>query len=311
MTEPLLFAFGGAHIERFGHIRGTYAPDAFNPGTMRESVGGSALLAARAAAQRGLRVKLMSLRGGDAAGLQVAAAIENAGIEDCSAVFLDRATPSSTAILTQDGSLAAGLDDMALYEFGFPKLLRPRRIRDGVAEADAVLCEAEMPSQALELLAGLAGAKPIFALAVSAAKSVRLMPVLGRLSYLFMNRQEACRLAGLPPEMPARAAAEALAAHGLAAGVITDGGKPVLCFETARFHEIAPFQANTDEGGSSNVLAGAAIAALMRGLQLPEAIREGTAAAKLMPVGGKTAPKPGVRAFRAALDQVPPPQALS
>jgi sugar/nucleoside kinase (ribokinase family) len=139
MKPPHLFAVGGAHMDRRGRVAGPHVPEASNPGTMREDVGGGAFNAARAAAQRGVSVSFMSLRGGDAAGQRVAEAIEEAGIEDCSAVFLDRTTPSYTAILTREGDLVTGLADMGLYDIGFARQLRRRRVRDAVAAADAIL----------------------------------------------------------------------------------------------------------------------------------------------------------------------------
>ena len=47
-----------------------------------------------------------------------------AGIADLSAVFLDRATPSYTALLDREGDVIAALADMALYELAFPKQMQ-------------------------------------------------------------------------------------------------------------------------------------------------------------------------------------------
>ncbi|MCO0638171.1 PfkB family carbohydrate kinase, partial [Lutimaribacter sp. EGI FJ00014] len=193
---------------------------------MREEIGGGAFNAARAAVQRGAAVSLLSLRGGDAAGETVAEAIEAAGIEDLSATFLDRTTPSYTAILTESGDLVTGLADMALYEHGFLKQVRRSKVRDAGAGAEALLCDANMPAEAIERLVALAAGKPIHAIAVSPAKVVRLVPVIPSLSCLFMNRREACCLVGVAEETPPLAVAKALAEMGLQAGVITAGGGP-------------------------------------------------------------------------------------
>ena len=116
-----------------------------------------------------------------------------AEIRDLSAVFLDRATPSYTALIDRDGDVIAGLADMELYELAFAKQLRRRKARDEVAGADAILCDANLPAAALERLAALATGKPLFAIAISPAKVVRLAGVLGSLACLFMNRREARR----------------------------------------------------------------------------------------------------------------------
>ncbi|WP_163271265.1 carbohydrate kinase family protein [Chelativorans alearense] len=310
MTRPRLLAVGGAHIDRRGRVAGVHVPEASNPGTMREEIGGGAFNAARAAVQRGVAASLLSLRGGDAAGETVAEAIEAAGIEDLSATFLDRTTPSYTAILTEAGDLVTGLADMVLYEHGFIKQVRRSKVRDAAAGADALLCDANMPAEAIERLLALAAGKPVHAIAVSPAKVVRLAPVISSLSCLFMNRREACRLADMASEAPPLIAAKALAGMGLQAGVITAGGGPALCFRHGEFIEIAPPPVDhvADVTGAGDALAGATVAALMRGLAFAEAVREGMAAAKLAVESEDAAPRMDEAAFRAALARVPPPK---
>ena len=121
MTSPKILAVGGAHIDRRGQMTSPFVPGASIPGTMREDVGGGAFNALRNAVGRGAAGSLLSMRGGDAAGDTVARAIAQAGIADLSAVFLDRATPSYTALLDREGDVVAALADMALYEIAFPK----------------------------------------------------------------------------------------------------------------------------------------------------------------------------------------------
>ena len=65
--------------------------------------------------------------------------------------------------------------------------------------ADAILCDANLPAAALERLGGdWPTGKPLFAIAISPAKAVRLTGVLGSSRCLFMNRREAAALAGAP-----------------------------------------------------------------------------------------------------------------
>jgi len=225
MTKPKLFAAGGAHIDRRGRISGPYVAGASNPGTMREEAGGGAFNALRNAARRGCEGTLLSVRGGDMAGEAVARAIREAGITDLSATFLDRATPSYTAFVEANGEVVAGLADMGLYDLAFAKLVRRRAIRDAIARADAVLCDANPPEPALERLAFMAGERPLFAVAISPAKVIRLRPILARIACLFMNRREAAVLsAGKAGDDPA-IMARTLAGSGMAAGVISAGGR--------------------------------------------------------------------------------------
>lgn len=302
--HPTLFAAGGAHIDRRGTIDGPFVPGASNPGTMREDVGGGAFNALRMATQRGVAGAMLSLRGGDAAGATVAEAIARAGLTDLSAVFLDRATPSYTALIEENGELVAGFADMGLYEAGFMKQVARRKTRDAIAAADAVLCDANLPESALARLTAQAQAhaKPVFAIAVSPAKVVRLAGLLARLKCLFMNRREAAVLTGSEAgdEM---ATVAALRAKGLAAGAITRGQGPVLAFDTGGAFEIVPPRPARviDVTGAGDALAGAAVAALMQGAAFAEAVREGVAAATHAVQCVEASPLVPEKEFRATL----------
>lgn len=306
MTLPRLLGVGGAHIDRRGQVAGDYVAGASNPGTLREEVGGVVLNALRNAVQRGVRASLFSVRGGDAAGDTVARAIATAGIEDLSAVFLDRPTPSYTALVERGGDLIAGLADMGLYELAFPKQLSRSKLRDAVAQADAVLCDANLPALAARKLATLADGKPIFAIAISPAKVVRFSGMLDAVSCLFMNLREARALSGMDQQAEPGAIAAALREQGLRAGVLTAGGRPVTGFDAHGTFSITPPPGNVaDETGAGDALAGATVAGLMAGRGLREALREGMAAARLTVESEAAVVDLASRAFAEALALVP------
>ncbi|WP_265519533.1 PfkB family carbohydrate kinase [Nitratireductor luteus] len=307
MTNPLLLAVGGAHLDRRGRVRDDHIAEASNPGAMREDVGGGAFNALSMAVQRGVRGALFSLRGGDLAGRNVEEAVAAAGIEDLSATYMDRATPSYTAILTAKGDLITGLADMELYEAAFGKQMRRRKIRDAAAGADAVLCDANLPEEAILRLCAASVDKPLFAIAVSPAKVVRFAPVLERVSCLFMNRREALRLTGLAEAAGLEELAEALSALGLKGGVITSGSRPAIGFQAGqrwRF-EVPPLYHIADVTGAGDALAGATAAALMNGKSFPGAVREGIAAAGLALEASQAAPVLREDFFEQALARVP------
>ena len=252
-------------------------PGASNPGTMREEVGGGAFNALRNAVQRGATGALMSVRGGDAAGDAVARAIAEAGIADLSAVFLDRTTPSYTALLDREGDVVAGLADMALYELAFPKQMRRAKVREALQAADAVLCDANLPPAALQKLMPLAAGKPVFAIAISPAKVVRLVGVL---SSADMPVHEPARGRGagrLSGDEPLEAIIERLRGLGLGAGVITQGPGPVLGFDAIRRSRDRPAAPRkiADVTGAGDALAGATMVAMLRGVSLRPGIARG------------------------------------
>ena len=310
-VTPRLLAIGGAHIDRRGRVCGDYVPAASNPGAMREEVGGGAFNALRNAIACGVQGSLFSVRGGDAAGLRVAQEAADWRIADLSVTFLDRATPSYTAILDREGDLVAGLADMALYDLALGRQMRRRSLRDAVAACDAVLCDANMPADGIERLARLSD-KPIHAIAVSPAKVVRLTGVLPELACLFMNRREAAVVADVGTDN-VNDLAQGLAALGLRAAVITSGNGEVTIMQGRGVLavDVPEVGAVVDVTGAGDALAGAAIAAIMRGADLPAAVREGVARATLTVESDRAVARIAASDMARRLAQVPQPRRIS
>lgn len=306
MKSPGILALGGAHVDRRGQVSGVYVPGASNPGTMREDVGGGVFNALRNTVRRGAKASLMSVRGGDAAGDMVARAIAEEGITDLSAVFLDRTTPSYTAILDRDGDVITGFADMTLYEMAFPRQMRRAKIREAVAGAEAILCDCNLPADALRDLIDLASGKPVFVIAVSPAKVVRLNGLFPGLACLFMNRREIRALAETD-DTDIATAIQVLRRRGLARGVVTAGESSVIGFDGDELFSITPPAARkvVDVTGAGDALAGAATVAMLRGLPLREALREGVAAAVLAVESDKSVPDLSAKEFAAVLSLVP------
>jgi sugar/nucleoside kinase (ribokinase family) len=110
-----------------------------------------------------------------------------------------------------------------------------------------------------------------------------LRPILERVSCLFMNRREATALSGGKADDDPAGTALALAASGLASGVISAGRGSVVGFDLGGLFTIEPPSPRrvADSTGAGDALAGATVAALMRGKGLRDAVRDGLAAALL------------------------------
>ena len=282
-NSPTLLAVGGAHIDRRGQIAGEHAPGASNPGTMREEVGGGVFNAAAAARQMGARVMFLSARGGDAQGNAVAKAIEAAGLEDLSSTFLDRRTATYTAILDRSGDVITALADMSIYESALPRQISRRKTRDAITASDAILADANMPADSIRRLLALANGKPVFMIAISPAKAVRLQGLLAGLHCLFMNRREAIALAGFGPQDdpgPAQVLSR-LTAEGLKRAVVTDGPNEALLLEDGGISSVTPPIAKliADVTGAGDALAGVASAMMLDGKGFAPSVRAGMAAA--------------------------------
>lgn len=283
MTGSLLVV-GGAHIDRRGRIAGKTAMGASNPGHWFEEPGGGSFNAARNLARLGHDVRLIAPRGGDAAGLAVAAEALRVGIDDCPVVFLDRATPSYTAILEADGNLVIALADMELYDLFGPRRTRTLSFRAALAEARHLLCDANLPAETLAALTAAAAARglPVFSIAISPAKVVRLLPSLPALDMLFMNAAEAQALTGARPDSPTQWPA-LLREKGLRGGIVTCGAETVVAFDATEVAVLSPPRVENlvDVTGAGDAFASGVISARIEGCGLGEALRRGAALAAI------------------------------
>ncbi len=275
---------GGAHIDRRGRIEGPTSPAASNPGLWFEEAGGGGFNAARSLARLGHDVEMISMRGGDAAGELVEDAAAAAGLRYTPFTFLDRSTPSYTAILEADGNLVIALADMALYDIFLPRRLQIRAVRDRIAASRALVCDANLPAQTLTALSRTAASAeiPLAAIAVSPAKVIRLKEALPRLTFLFMNEAEARAISGRLPASPLDWP-EIMRDIGLTGGVITRGKEATIGWIPGNVAALAPPPVDVigDVTGAGDGFAAGFLHAFSQGLELGEMMRHGAASARL------------------------------
>ena len=282
MTDILVL--GGAHIDRRGRISGTTAPGASNPGTWKEEAGGGAFNCARSLARLGHEVTMVSPRGGDAEGEAVAAAAIAAGVIDRPFTFLDRRTPSYTAIMERDGNLVIALADMELYRLFGPRRLAVRQVRDLLDKAGFLLTDANLPPETLAAIAAAAGARgiPLAAIGISPAKVVRFSGLLSSIAWLFMNEAEARALTGKDPA-DHRAWPGIMREAGLAGGAITRGGRELVAWNRsgAAFLTPPPLKRIGDVTGAGDGFAAGFLHARINDGTLGDAVAHGAASARL------------------------------
>ncbi|MEL6435993.1 MAG: PfkB family carbohydrate kinase [Pseudomonadota bacterium] len=290
MADITITGVGGAHFDWVAHMSEAGLPGASTPGFVRSDVGGCCLNTLRVAAQLlpDADVAIVSARGGDEAGVSVEAAIEDAGLRDQSAVFLDRSTPTYTAIMDTAGDVVSAVADMALYETVLPRHLGRTEVRNTISASNVLVVDANLPTHGLE--AALSHApSTVVALAISAAKAERLLPVAANIDLVFMNTRELRALTG--GEDPI-----ALNQFGFTRAVITDGDRPVRVLDaegaiTAVNVPHAP--SIVDVTGAGDALAGGTIAAMLKSPEKPlsNAVQLGVQAAlRVVGTRGPVAP---------------------
>ncbi|MCZ7450479.1 carbohydrate kinase family protein [Agrobacterium rhizogenes] len=279
-----ILVLGGAHIDRRGMIETETAPGASNPGSWMEEAGGGGFNAARNLSRLGFEVRIIAPRGGDVTGDAVAEAARQAGVEDTPFVFLDRRTPSYTAILERDGNLVIALADMDLYKLFTPRRLKVRAVREAITASDFLLCDANLPDDTLTALGLIARAceKPLAAIAISPAKAVKLKAALGDIDILFMNEAEARALTG-ETARNVREWPDILRKAGLSGGVVTRGASEVVAFNRTEKAILHPplIREVKDVTGAGDAMASGYLAAIAERKTIGEALRQGAAAAAI------------------------------
>lgn len=279
-----ILVLGGAHIDRRGMIETETAPGASNPGSWMEEAGGGGFNAARNLARLGFAVRIIAPRGGDVTGEAVAEAARHAGVEDTPFIFLDRRTPSYTAILERDGNLVIALADMDLYKLFTPRRLKVRSVREAITASDFLLCDANLPDDTLTALGLIARVceKPLAAIAISPAKAVKLKGALADIDILFMNEAEARALTGQTAEN-VRDWPAILRQAGLAGGVVTRGASEVVAFNETQTATLNPplIREVKDVTGAGDAMASGYLAAITQGKTIAQALRVGAAAAAI------------------------------
>ena len=314
MSGSKIAVVGGAHVDRRGRISGATRPGASNPGAWFEEAGGGGFNAARALALLGHDVTMVSVAGGDSGAALVEAAAARTGVTLSGFTFLDRQTPSYTAVLEADGNLVIALADMALYDLMTPRRLKVNWLRETLSGADLILCDANLPAETIRMLAEDAAARsiPIAAIGISPAKVVRLAPSLPLLHFVFMNEAEAKTLAG--PEAGAAGWTDRMRILGLNGGAITRGMNPAVAWNGSERAELAPPPVDVigDVTGAGDAFAAGAIDAWLTGGGISDMIRQATALARLTVLSPLAVAENINRdSLSQALALVPPPEMLN
>ncbi|SJZ53195.1 Sugar or nucleoside kinase, ribokinase family [Consotaella salsifontis] len=299
---------GAAHIDRRARSQSAFVPAASNPGHLHTAVGGAVFNAAVVLRAVGAEVAYLGARGGDADGELVESTLSEMGVRDCATTWLDRATPSYTAILDDHGDLVAGIADMALYDFLSPRFFARRHIRELIAGSNALLFDANLPSATIERLVREASGRPTAAIGVSPAKVTRLRGALPLLSAVFLSRAEAAALVDADASADVVELANALVERGIRQASISDGPRLLAILDDGVVLQQEPLVLPNvaDVTGAGDTLAGAAFFWFCQGVPFKEAVRRGMAAAFVRVAGGALTAPAFSENSSAVLAEMPP-----
>jgi pseudouridine kinase len=190
-----------------------------NPVTTTRTVGGVATNVARSLARLGVPVRIISVVGEGAGPLLDtlgSEGIDVSGVEVVPGV----GTASYTAVLAPDGSLEAGLADMAVYD----RMDRSWGLQRSHA-GDLWFADTNIPAEGLEALHAASAGRPWFVDPVSVAKSRRVGGSVAGAACVFPDALEATAMTG--KEDP-ESAAIALREQGVDHVVVTLGPDGVV-----------------------------------------------------------------------------------
>jgi len=292
-TKNMLI-IGGLLVDDIAISTENLRPGSSNPVTWLHRLGGVATNVARVAAQQ-LDVLLIANTGDDEHGKLLADLLVKQSLSSSLVVWSQARSDRYTAVLNSDGELFIGLADARLVE-----QMRWRDIEQRLPawRPEAIVIDANLSQACLkESLTALSShydtRVPIFALAVSPAKSIRWLTLASKIDLLLCNRREAAALSKLDWQSDINSLADGLMDSQFSSFVITDGGDPILVQnkQTRSFVPVPNIQIEKNVNGAGDAMAGATIVELIRGKSLPQAISTaGLNAAKAVLTGGAESP---------------------
>jgi pseudouridine kinase len=294
MSTGFIVVVGGANVDIGAHAEQALHPGDSIPGRVHWSPGGVARNVAHNLAHLGHEVRLISAVGDDDHGRALLAATRSAGVDTSRCLVLDGATTASyVSVHDADGSLATAVNDMQVLEQLTAAALEPHAAQ--ISSATALVLDCNLPAAVLGWLFAHCGAAPAFVDAVSGVKCRRVLPWLGRVHTLKVNRLEAHALSGLPAASPDGCEAVAAWLHGRGvARVVLSRGAEALYHSAIVGGGSSPGQATRERGwqpapamnvlgtsGAGDALLAGLVHSHLNRMPLAEAVRFGAGCAAL------------------------------
>ena len=290
-----MLVIGAVFVDVKGFAREKYMPLERNVGDVQVVAGGVSRNVAENLTRLGLEPQFVSMVDDDGLGAQVRDGLAALGVDVRHVIPAPKGMGMWLAILDEKGDLAGSISRQPDYSALEDYL---RRNGDAImAGTDGVALDFDMSAEISELVTALAKkhGKPVYAIVGNMGVILRHPELLHDVACFICNEMEAGRLfradlTELTPEEMLEALKRGSAVAGIPAMVITMGPKGAVYLDnrSGEFGFCPPLEVQVvDTTGAGDAFFSAAVAALMGGVPLSQAVQEGTKlAAKTLQVEG-------------------------
>lgn len=288
--NPYVVLAGAANIDILGFTKDPLIPRDSNPGHVRLCPGGVSRNIAENLSRLGVRTELITAVGNDIAGNYI---LENCAAEGISTrhslILQDTTSSIYMALMDNDGDMALALSDMTISDNLTKEYLRKKK--DLIDSASVIVADTCLSTESLEYILESSHKNITCIDPVSVTKGRKLIPLVGRIHTLKMNKLEAEALCGMDitDNDSLRRAGDYFLNKGTQHIYVTLGAEGVFycSADTHGFYTPPPIRVVNATGAGDAFMAGVVFASLNQ-YTIEETVRFSAAAAGLALSGEST-----------------------
>ena len=194
--DPYVVLAGAANLDILGFTKDPLIPRDSNPGHIRMCPGGVSRNIAENLSRLGVRTELITAVGNGIAGKYILENCASEGISTRHSLILQDTTSSIyLALMDNDGDMALALSDMSISDNITKEYLRKKR--DLFDSASVIVADTCLSAESLKYLLDITHKTITCIDPVSVTKGRKLIPMVGRIHTLKMNKLEAEALSGM------------------------------------------------------------------------------------------------------------------
>ena len=280
--ESYVTVIGGANMDISGTPTAALLMGDSNPGKISVSRGGVGRNIAENLCRLGVQTEFITVLGDDLYGQEIMRSCRELGMGmKHTLVSAGESTSTYLCINNEKGEMEVAVNEMDLYRLLTPEYLETKL--QMINRGKLLVLDANLTEEAIVYLAQNCTV-PILAEPVSAAKSKKLLSVLGRIYGIKPNRLELETLTGIPAasEEGLKRAAEALMEKGVKEAYISLSEKGVFAVNGQEQRQLPCFDCKiVNSTGCGDAFMAATVWATMMGMSLEEKAKAGLAASSI------------------------------